>query len=124
MDLRHVRYFVAVAEELHFSRAATRVHVAQPALSRQIRALEDELGVRLFERDRRRVALTTAGAAFLDEARFLLERVERAVEVARRADRGELGSLRIGYVPAVVSTGLPELARASRKGLPRVRGGR
>jgi DNA-binding transcriptional LysR family regulator len=120
MDLRHLRYFVAVAEELHFGRAAARVHIAQPALSRQIRALEDEMGLRLFERDRRRVALTAAGLAFLDEARSLLAHVERAVDAARRADRGEFGSLRIGYVPAVVTTGLPEIVRAFRKRFPGV----
>jgi DNA-binding transcriptional LysR family regulator len=120
MQLRHLRYFVAVADELHFGRAAARVRVAQPALSRQIRALEEEIGLRLFERDRRRVALTAAGASFLEEARFLLAHVERAVEAARRADRGELGSLRIGYVPAVVGTGLPEIVRAFRRRFPGV----
>jgi DNA-binding transcriptional LysR family regulator len=120
MELRHVRYFVAVAEELHFGRAAARVHVAQPALSRQIRALEAEMGLRLFERDRRRVALTAAGTAFLDEAKSLLGHVVRAVEEARRADRGEFGLLRIGYVPAVANTGLPEIVRAFRNRFPGV----
>ena len=120
MELRHLRYFVAVAEELHFGRAAARLHVAQPALSRQIRSLEEEIGLRLFERDRRRVALTAAGAVFLGEARFLLGHVDDAVEAARRADRGELGSLRIGYVPAVVTTGLPEIVRGFRKRFPGV----
>jgi DNA-binding transcriptional LysR family regulator len=91
------------------------VHIVQPALSRQIRALEQELGVRLFDRDRRGVALTPAGAVFLEEARGLLEHVARAVEAAQRADRGELGSLRIGYVPAMVSTGLPEMVRRFRE---------
>jgi len=120
MELRHVRYFVAVAEELHFGRAAARVHVAQPALSRQIRALKAELGLTLFERDRRRVALTAAGTVFLDEARSLLEHVDRAVEAARRAARGEVGLLRIGYVPAVASTGLPEIVLSFRKRCPGV----
>jgi DNA-binding transcriptional LysR family regulator len=120
MELRHLRYFVAVAEELHFSRAATRVHVAQPALSRQIRALEEEMGLRLFERDRRRVALTVGGAVFLEAARSILRDVEQAVDTARRAARGEHGTLRIGYVPAVVYTGLPEIVRAFRKRLPGV----
>lgn len=115
MELRHLRYFIAVGEELHFGRAAARLHVAQPAVSRQIRALEEEIGLSLFERDRRRVALTAAGAAFLDEARSLLGHVERAVVTAHRAARGELGALRIGYVPAVVHTGLPEIVRAFRK---------
>jgi len=120
MELRHLRYFVAVAEELHFGRASARVHVAQPAVSRQIRALEEEIGLSLFERDRRRVVLTAAGAAFLEEARSLLQNVERAVITAHRAARGELGSLRIGYVPAVVHTGLPEIVRAFRKRFSRV----
>lgn len=120
MDLRHFRYFVAVAEELHFGRAADHVHVSQPALSRQIRDLEDELGLRLFERDRRRVALTAAGAVFVDEVRRVLGQVDRAVEIARRAARGEHGSLQIGYVPAVVYSGLPEIVRAFRRRLPNV----
>src|SRR5262245_13588236 len=120
MELRHLRSFVAVAEELHFGRAAARVHIVQPALSRQIRALEEELGVRLFERDRRRVALTPAGTTFLDEVRGLFEHVNRAVDAARRADRGERGSLRIGYVPAMASTGLPALVRTFRNRYPDV----
>ena len=77
------------------------------------------MGVRLFERDRRRVALTPAGAVFLEEARSV-EQVARAVQAARRADRGELGSLRIGYVPAMVSTGLPEMVRRFRQRYPDV----
>jgi DNA-binding transcriptional LysR family regulator len=89
-------------------------------VSRQIRALEEEIGLSLLERDRRTVALTVAGAAFLDEARSLLGHVERAVAIAHQAARGELGSLRIGYVPAVVHTDLPELVRAFRKRFPRV----
>jgi DNA-binding transcriptional LysR family regulator len=120
MDLRHLRYFVAVAEELHFGRAAARVHVAQPSLSRQIRDLEDEMGLRLFERDRRRVALTAAGGVFLDEVKRLLEQLERAVDAARRTARGERGTLRIAYVPAVAYTGLPEIVRAFRQRLPDV----
>ncbi len=115
MRLRQFRYFVAVAEELHFGRAAARVHIAQPAVSRQIRDLEDEIGVKLFERDRRTVALTPAGAAFLTEVRTLLGQVDRAVDIARRAARGECGLLRIGYVPAVVNTRLPEIVRRFRK---------
>jgi len=118
--LRHLRYFVAVAEELHFGRASARVHVAQPAVSRQIRALEEEIGLSLFERNRRRVVLTAAGAAFLEEVRSLLQHVERAVITAHRAARGELGSLRIGYVPAMVHTSLPEIVRAFRKRFSRV----
>src|SRR5262249_58125349 len=96
------------------------VHCAEPSVIRQFRALEEEIGLSLFERDRRRVVLTAAGAAFLEEARSLLQNVERAVITAHRAARGELGLLRIGYVPAVVHTGLPEIVRAFRKQFSRV----
>jgi DNA-binding transcriptional LysR family regulator len=120
MDLRHLRYFLAVAEELHFGRAAARVHISQPPLSRQIRDLEEELGVRLLDRDRRGVALTGAGGIFLGEVRRLLEQLDRSVEAARRADRGELGTLRIGYVGSVAYSGLPEIVRAFRARLPAV----
>lgn len=120
MDLRHLRYFLAVAEERHFGRAAARVHVSQPPLSRQIRDLEEELGVRLFDRDRHGVALTAAGGVFLGEVRRLLEQLDHSVEAARRADRGELGTLRIGYVGSVAYSGLPEIVRAFRARLPTV----
>jgi DNA-binding transcriptional LysR family regulator len=96
------------------------VHIVQPALSRQIRALEEEMGVRLFDRDRRGAALTPAGVVFLGEARSVLEHVARAVQAAQRADRGEVGSLRIGYVPAMVGTGLPEMVRRFRERYPDV----
>src|SRR4051794_41794691 len=91
MELRHLRYFVAVAEELPFRRAAERLHVSQPPLSQQIRALETELGVTLFERNRRRVDLTAAGAALLVEARAILASVDHAVGLTRRGARGEAG---------------------------------
>jgi DNA-binding transcriptional LysR family regulator len=96
MELRHVRYFIAVAECLSFTRAAGQLHIAQPPLSRQIRQLEDELGVQLFARTKRRVELTRAGIAFLDEARGLVVQASRATDVARRAAQGESGILRIG----------------------------
>lgn len=120
MDLRHLRYFVAVAEELHFGRAAARLHIAQPPLSRQIRDLEEELGVVLFERDRRRVALTQAGTVFLDEARKVLAQLEEGIVAARRAQRGEVGILRIGYVGSVAYSGLPEIVRHFRSRRPSV----
>ena len=96
-DLRHLEAFVAVAEELHFGRAATRLHLAQPALSQQILRLESALGVSLLVRERRRTALSDAGRAFLVEARRTLEQARVAESVAERARRGELGRLRVGY---------------------------
>ena len=101
MELRHLRYFVAVAEELHFTRAAERLHMAQPPLSQQIRALEQELGVSLFERHQRAVKLTAAGERFLLRARALLEGASQAADEARRAARGEVGELNIGFTSSL-----------------------
>jgi DNA-binding transcriptional LysR family regulator len=99
MELRRVRYFVAVAEELHFRRAAQRLHLAQPALSQQVRKLELELGVELLHRDKRSVALTIAGAAFLPEARRLLRQADEATRTAQGVREGVLGNLRVGHLP-------------------------
>lgn len=97
MELRHLRYFVQVAEDLHFARAAAHLGISQPPLSQQIRVLEEELQVRLLERTSRRVALTPAGRLFLDAARATLREADNAISVARRAARGELGGLAIGF---------------------------
>ena len=120
MELRHLRYFVAVAEELHFGRAAARLNVAQPALSQQIKQLERELGALLLARTKRRVALTEPGRLFLTEARRTLAQAALAVEVARGAEAGEVGRLRIGYVDAALWSPLPEVIRTFRERFPRV----
>jgi DNA-binding transcriptional LysR family regulator len=99
MELRRVRYFVAVAEELHFRRAAQRLHLAQPALSQQVRKLELELGVDLLYRNKRTVALTAAGTAFLPEARRLLRQADEATRTAQGALEGARGNLRVGHLP-------------------------
>ena len=120
MELRHLRSFLAVAEELHFGRAATRLHISQPPLSQQIRRLEDEIGARLFRRTNRRVQLTTAGRAFLAEARQAIASAERAVGAAQRAERGQLGELVVGYVTSATYGPLPDVIRMFRKRLPEV----
>lgn len=110
MELRHLRYFVRLADELHFGRAAELLGISQPPLSQQIRQLETELGVLLFERSSRRVRLTEAGRLFLEEAKETLARADQAVSTARRAAEGEIGTLTIGltasslFVPAVSAT--------------------
>ncbi|QSE84606.1 LysR substrate-binding domain-containing protein [Rhodococcus koreensis] len=105
MELRHLRYFVAVAEERHFGRAAERLHVVQPTLSMQVRALEKELGGPLFVRTSRRVELTEAGTAFLVEARRALAQAEWAKTTAQRSLRGEIGSVRVGFAGVAVLIG-------------------
>jgi DNA-binding transcriptional LysR family regulator len=106
MELRHLRYFVAVAEELHFSRAAARLNIATPTLSAQIQGLEALLGAQLFVRKTRSVALTHVGKRFLDEARATLKQAEQAELVGRRAARGDLGSIAVGYVLSAACGGL------------------
>ena len=101
MELRHLRYFVTVASELHFARAAQRLFISQPALSQQIRSLEAELGLTLLERNRRGVRLTPEGAAFLVEARAVVQQADHAVAVARALAEGATGHLRLSYVVTV-----------------------
>jgi DNA-binding transcriptional LysR family regulator len=111
-ELRHLRYFVAVAEELNFSRAARRLHMAQPPLSAAIRQLEQELGTSLFQRTTREVTLTDAGLAFLDGARRTLAEADRAVTAAQQAGAGEAGQLRVAFSWSVRFETLPALGQA------------
>jgi DNA-binding transcriptional LysR family regulator len=121
MELRHLRYFVAVAEELHFRRAAERLHVAQPAVSEQVRKLEAELGVRLLDRNHRSVSLTGAGAAMLDEARRVLQQADVAQRAAREASDRALGRLRLGYLPDALPVTVPRLLRRFSEAAPGIR---
>ena len=120
MELRHLRYFVAVAEELHFRRAADRLHVAQPAISEQIRKLEQELGVRLFDRTPRSVALTVAGGALLEEARHVLRHAEVARQAAQNAGDRATMRLRIGYLPDSLPASVPRALRHLAASAPRI----
>ena len=105
IELRHLRYFLAVADTLHFARAAERLGMSQPPLSQQIRQLEALVSARLFNRTNRRVTLTEAGQLFLIEAQDILARVDHAVDVAQRAQRGEVGELRIGFTRSTPLSG-------------------
>src|SRR6266853_134407 len=111
MELRHLRYFVTVAEELHFGRAANKLHISQPPLSIQIRALENELGLTLLNRTKRHVSLTQAGTVLLAEASYILARVEQAVLATKRAARGEIGELVIGFISVADYNVLPVVLR-------------
>src|SRR5256886_12663906 len=121
MDLRHLRYFIGVAEEENVSRAALKLHVSQPALSRQIRDLEEELGFSLLERSAKSVRLTEAGRTFLIEARAVLQRAEVAVKTARSVATGGRGELHVGYAPSLTARILPPALRAFQAELPNVR---
>jgi DNA-binding transcriptional LysR family regulator len=120
MELRHLRYFVTVAEELHFGRAALRLAIVQPSLSQQIRQLEDELGFPLLYRTKRYVELTDAGKVFLVEARRVLAQVQEAKRTAQRAYRGEVGRLVVGYISSSTYDLLPVMLRVYRERFPAV----
>jgi DNA-binding transcriptional LysR family regulator len=120
MELRHLRYFVAVAEEENVSRAALKLHVSQPALGRQIRDLEEELGFSLLERSAKSVRLTEAGRTFLEEARAVLQRADEAVKSARSIATGE-NELHVGYAPSLTARILPPTLRAFQAEMPNVR---
>jgi LysR family transcriptional regulator, benzoate and cis,cis-muconate-responsive activator of ben and cat genes len=119
-ELRLLRYFVAVAEELHFGRAAQRLHLAQPGLSQQIQALEQQLGVKLFERTSRQVRLTTAGAVLLDEGRRLIAQAERVVDQVRRAGLGQVGRITVAAIGSATYDVIPRLLREHRRRYPDV----
>lgn len=121
MELRHLRYFVTVAEELHFGRAAKRLRMTQPPLSQQIRQLEEELGVQLFRRLGRNVELTDAGRVFLDEAQQTLAQADHAIQNARRAARGEIGKLNIGLVVTAAYSVVPSVLHVFRERYPTVK---
>jgi len=120
MELRHLRYFVGVAEMENVSRAALKLHVSQPALSAQIRDLEDEIGFQLLERTAKSVKLTKAGRAFLDEARAVLQRAHEAVTKARSIAAAEPSELHIGYTPVPFAEILPKTLRAFQRAMPNV----
>ncbi|MFE9814590.1 LysR family transcriptional regulator [Streptomyces sp. NBC_00236] len=120
MELRHLFAFVAVAEELHFGRAAKRLQMAQPPLSQQIRQLEKELGVQLFERNTRSVRLTSAGESFLQPVRTVIEDLDTAVRAVKAAGRGEYGRVSIGFAGASSHETLPRLTRAVRAAHPAI----
>lgn len=121
MDLKQITYFVAVAEELHFGRAAERVGIAQPALSQQIQQLEQELGGALLLRNKRNVALTAAGQLFLEQARILLAQAAHAKTIARQAFSGMVGELSVGFVEAATWSVLPQMVAAYRMQYPQVK---
>jgi len=121
MELRHLRYFLAVAEALNFTKASARLRVAQPALSRQMTDLEDEIGVDLLKRSPRGVTLTAEGKLFLDEVRELLKRADESVEKVRALARGEYGELHVGYAPSPTVEILPPALAAFQKAVPRVK---
>ena len=115
LELRHLRYFIAVAEELHFSRAAERLHIAQPPLSQQIRKLEQYIGHPLFTRNSRTVALTQAGETLLERSRYLIRRLDDDLDTVRRVGRGEIGTLTVGFIGSAMLTALPALIGSYRK---------
>jgi DNA-binding transcriptional LysR family regulator len=121
MELRHLRYFLAVGEASNFTKAAVQLRVAQPALSRQVQDLEDEIGVDLLRRSSRGVTLTAEGKLFLEEVRELLRRADESVEKVRALARGEFGELHVGYAPSPSVEILPPTLAAFQKSAPRVK---
>ncbi|WP_295620664.1 LysR family transcriptional regulator [Chamaesiphon sp. GL140_3_metabinner_50] len=121
MELRHLRYFSTVATELHFGRAAEKLHIAQPPLSKQIQDLESELGFELFNRTKRSVSLTPAGKGFLIEVERIFQQLDRAIDIGRKTSRGELGQISIGFVGSATYNILPVMLQQFRDRYPNVR---
>ena len=120
MELRHLRYFSTVATELHFGRAAEKLHIAQPPLSKQIQDLEAELGFELFNRTKRSISLTPAGQAFLGEVTQIFQQLDRAIDIGRKTSRGELGQISIGFVGSATYNILPVMLQQFRDRYPHV----
>jgi DNA-binding transcriptional LysR family regulator len=120
MNIRQMRYFAVLGDELHFRRAAARLHISQPALSRSIQQLEDALGFALLERNKRNVGLTPAGAAWLDGCRSMIATLDTTMNRARGAARGQIGEVRIGYTDIAVAGILPTVVRSFRSACPSV----
>jgi DNA-binding transcriptional LysR family regulator len=120
MELRQIRSFLSIAETLHFGRTAELIHLSQPALSLQIRALEEEVGVRLFERNRRKTTLTAAGLAFRDDAAATVSQLDQAIRRARLAAHGKLGLLRVGFISTAGNEIVPNIVRQFRDSNPEV----
>ncbi|MCY7282884.1 MAG: LysR family transcriptional regulator [Cyanobacteria bacterium CAN_BIN43] len=120
MELRHLRYFIAVAEELNFSRAAERLHISQPPLSQQIQALEEELEVKLLDRKHRPLKLTLAGQTFLEEARLTLIQLEQATQITKRVHQGDLGYLTVGFTSSIPNSILPDILRMFQARFPSI----
>jgi DNA-binding transcriptional LysR family regulator len=120
MELRHLRYFVTLAEELHFGRAAERLHIAQPPLSQQIRQLETELGFELFHRTKRNVQLTEAGEVFLSHVQQIFQQLQQAIQIGQQTSRGEVGKLVVGFVSSATYNILPTILKAYRSNVPGV----
>lgn len=120
MELRHLKYFKTVAEELHFGKAADRLNMAQPPLSTQIRHLEEELGIPLFHRTKRRVELTKEGEVFLEKVYQILKNLDESIETVRKVNRGEIGEISIGFLASSAYDVLPTIIKYYRKQYPSI----
>lgn len=120
MEIRHLKYLMAVGQELHFGRAADKLFITQPALSRQIQQLEEEIGVKLLERNKRNVALTTAGAYFMGEAEYIINHLNNVIESTKRKAKGEEGEVRVGFVGSAMQNIIPDLLVRLNKEYPKL----